>query len=298
MLAVTAALYAPSIGYGFVYEDLNDPATSFQPWSWELTRQMPLRSLTQWLHTFCLWIGAGAAWPYHAAGVALHLLNVTLLALLAGPLAAAVFAWHPLNVESVAYVSSRPDVLAVSFVLLALLAERRGWWVLAALACGAATLSKESAVVAWALVPFAAWWTGRSFPRWWVDIVALPVGLIAGRMCWNCGAMEHWPLRLSLDGTMQTLGTVSTYGAWTLAPVGLSILHDWTWLTPAASVGLVAVAGSLVFIARAWFAAAWVLLALAPRVLVAYGDGLHDHHWYLPMVGICLAVGTWTKARS
>lgn len=290
MLAVTALLYAPSIGYGFVYEDLNDPATSFQPWTWAHTLVSPLRSLTRWLDTLCLWAGGGAPWAYHAAGVALHLLNVALLAPLAGPFAAALFAVHPLNVETVAYVSARADLLAVTFVLLALVAVRRRWWALAALACTAATVSKESAIVAWLLVPLFAWREGVRAPRWWADIVIAPAMMALGRTCWNCGATGAWPIRFSLHDSLQTFTVVVRYLGWTLWPVGLSILHDWSWVTLPVSLWAVAVSAVAVVTLRAWFVAVWVLLALAPRLLVAYGDGLHDHHWYLPMVGITLAL--------
>lgn len=298
MLAVTAALTLPTLGYGFVYEDLNDLETFQRPWTWAQTAAMPLRSLTSWTYTLSMWAGAGAPWAYHAGNVSVHLLNVLLLAALGGVWAAALFAVHPLNVETVAYVSARPDALAVTGVLLALLAARRGWWVLAALSCGLATLSKESALVAWGLVPFVAWWEGRRFPRWWVDVLLVPVALVLVRVCWTCGASAAWPLTFSLDATMQTAGVIVRYLAWTAVPVGLALTHDWAWLTPAAAVGLVATAGALVAVSRQWFAAAWVLLALAPRLLIPYGDGLHDHHWYLPMVGISLAFGAWQEGRT
>src|SRR5262249_34540430 len=49
---------------------------------------------------------------------------------------AALFAWHPLHVESVAWISERKDVLSTFFALLALLSytdhikvgHRRGYW--------------------------------------------------------------------------------------------------------------------------------------------------------------------------
>ncbi len=68
---------------------------------------------------------------HHATSALLHIANSTLLFLLLQRLtkafwpsavAAALFAWHPLHVESVAWVSERKDVLSTLFFLLTLLA--------------------------------------------------------------------------------------------------------------------------------------------------------------------------------
>ena len=56
--------------------------------------------------------------------------------LVAECLIGALFAWHPLHVESVAWISERKDVLSTCFALLTLLAyvryakgnDRRGYW--------------------------------------------------------------------------------------------------------------------------------------------------------------------------
>ncbi len=72
-------------------------------------------------------------WGYHLTNLLLHLANVLLLYVVlrtmtgaAWPsgLAAALFAVHPLHVESVAWVTERKDVLSTCFGLLSLLAYR------------------------------------------------------------------------------------------------------------------------------------------------------------------------------
>lgn len=302
VLGVTVMIYAPALSHQFVYEDLNDPTTFLQPWSWGLTTRLPFRSMTSWTNTFSLWVGSGAAWPYHAMGIVLHLWNVLLMALLAGPLAAAVFAWHPLQVETVAYVSARADLLAATCVVLALWCARRGWWIAALVGCAAATLSKESAIVAWVLVPFAAWWFRWRVPAWvpaaLFAAMFLTAWAVLSRLCWACDDLGRWPVSLSIGHTVHAAAVIVRYAAWTALPVGLSILHDWSWLTVPAAVGLVSTAAMATWMLRATpvlFAVLWIALALAPRLLVPYGDGLHDHHWYLPMIGICLALGAWRK---
>lgn len=293
---MTAMLYAPTIGYGFAYEDLNDPSAFFTPWQLGWTRGHPFRSLTRMTDTLCLWAGGTAPWPYHALGVLLHLVNGVLLAALAGPVAAAFVLWHPLSVETVTYVSARPDMLATTMVLLAMLAASRGWWPVALCAVGAAGLCKESAIVAWALVPLAAWWHEWPMPRGavrvWLVAAAFGVGLAWSRVCLSCPATSTmgWPLTVSLAQSSEQIMAVTRYAAWTVVPVGLSVLHTWPSV-PVATAGVI-VAGWIA-LAYLWprlrFALVWTAIALAPRLLVPFGDGLHDHHWSLPLVGIALA---------
>jgi protein O-mannosyl-transferase len=121
---------------------------------------------------------------WHVCNVAIHVVNAALvylllLRLLAGTFTptpmegsggrrsesrvaaaaaagALLFSLHPVSVECVAWISSRGDLLAWLFVLLALeMGRRRGVFAtLATVALGVlACLSKESAVVAFALLP-------------------------------------------------------------------------------------------------------------------------------------------------
>src|ERR1017187_5145354 len=71
---------------------------------------------------------------HHLVNVLFHTANVVLLLVLLlrltgelwpGVFVAALFAWHPLHVESVAWISERKDVLSTFFALLTLLAYTR-----------------------------------------------------------------------------------------------------------------------------------------------------------------------------
>lgn len=82
---------------------------------------------------------------HHFVNVLFHALNAALLFILLwrltqrlwpSALVAALFAWHPLHVESVAWIAERKDVLSTFFALLTLLCyvkyarekRRRDWW--------------------------------------------------------------------------------------------------------------------------------------------------------------------------
>ncbi len=91
----------------------------------------PLTNLSQTLD----WVlGGGKAFPFHFTSLLFHLLNVVLVFLLikrlgkaewAALLVAAIFAVHPMHVESVAWAAERKDVLYAFFFLLSLLAYLR-----------------------------------------------------------------------------------------------------------------------------------------------------------------------------
>jgi len=125
LLALVLGLYARTAGHGFGLESLRW-AFGFHAGNWH-----PLTWLSHMLDwaLFGDWAGG-----HHLVSAGLHALNALLLCLLvcrwtgAGWTAlfvAALFALHPLRVESVAWASERKDVLAGAFWMLALLAHER-----------------------------------------------------------------------------------------------------------------------------------------------------------------------------
>ena len=134
-LLVTAA-YAPAFLAGFVWDDrIFTDSRTVRDWSglWKIwfspgeirneAHYWPLVYTTFWIE-HKLWGFAPAG--YHAVNVLLHAANTLLLWRLAGRLevpgawaVAAVFAVHPLHVESVAWVMERKDVLSALFYLAA-----------------------------------------------------------------------------------------------------------------------------------------------------------------------------------
>ena len=92
--------------------------------------------LTSWSHMLDVQLFGLAPMGHHAVNLAWHVLNAVLLAVILhrltgawwrSVLVAALFALHPLRVESVAWVSERKDVLSTFFLLVTVEAYRR--WV-------------------------------------------------------------------------------------------------------------------------------------------------------------------------
>ncbi len=146
LLLTTVLVYAPVAGFEFLTYDDPDYVTR-NPWvlqgpSWAGLRWAFLNDghasnwhpLTWLSHMLDVrWFGLEAG-RHHLVNAALHALDAALLfvalraltrALWSSALVAALFALHPLRVESVAWISERKDLLAGLFFCLLLLAYSR-----------------------------------------------------------------------------------------------------------------------------------------------------------------------------
>jgi len=144
---VTLGLYSPALRHPFVnYDDgpyvvANAHVNSGLNWGnikWAFTATTvgnwhPLTLISHQLDCQLFGLHAGG---HHLTSILLHALNVVLLFLLLSRatrangrslLVAALFALHPLNVQSVAWVAERKNLLCTLFFLLALAAY--GWYV-------------------------------------------------------------------------------------------------------------------------------------------------------------------------
>ena len=162
MLALTGLAFAPAIAGSFHLDDysiLNDPILTSPAGGWMVWRPAQVRPLSY----FTLWanymVSGASPLGYHLVNWGIHLVNVALawlaLSRLASPrvalVATALFALHPVQTESVAYVFARSTLLCSGFCLASLAAWVRGrhWWAVGLHAL--AMLSKEEAV-AWPVV--------------------------------------------------------------------------------------------------------------------------------------------------
>jgi protein O-mannosyl-transferase len=186
LMLLTGIAYAPALRGGFVWDDADhltqNPAVAAPDgpsliWSsLAVSRYYPLTLTTFWLerHTWGL-----LPLPYHAVNIALQAINAVLLYLLLRRLkvrgawvAAALWAVHPVNVESVAWVTELKNLQSGLFFLACLLCylqfeERRGrgWYAASLVLFAAALLSKPSTVFLPAALLLLVWWRRGRWQR-------------------------------------------------------------------------------------------------------------------------------------
>ena len=143
LVLVTIALYWPAMRCGFI--NLDDPDCITEnpnvqggltwegvKWAFSDTKQHAYWAPLTWLshELACQFFGLNP-WGHHLMNVLLHAANTALVFLMfqrmtratwRSLMLAALFGWHPLRVESAAWVTEREDVLSTLFWMLALLA--------------------------------------------------------------------------------------------------------------------------------------------------------------------------------
>ncbi|MDF1701907.1 MAG: hypothetical protein P1V36_12180, partial [Planctomycetota bacterium] len=211
---IVVLVHGSSLGGGFVYDDhrfiehnealadlsLTDafvsPATASAGDGIVHDIYRPLRTIL-YAAQYRLFVEDGGAGDYrlpwwHAVSILLHVLNTLLvlrllLSLLRGALlpaaaGALLFGLHPLTSESVAWLSSQGDLLAVTFLLSALLVmERRGLGrtVVGGACFFLACLSKESAFMLPLLLPLRDLALPREEGTPWARTTWIRVGVLA-----------------------------------------------------------------------------------------------------------------------
>lgn len=274
---------------------------------------------------------------FHLENVALHVANTLLFFLLLRAmtgtlwrcaLVAALFAVHPLHVESVAWISGRKDVLSTFFGLAALLAylryvrQRDGASYGAATVALALGLSSKAMLVTWPLLMLTLdfWPLGR-MRRASVRTAAQLVGekapwffLAALVSVFTFFSQSRGGAVSPLDGgsVISRIGNALwAYGAYlgkTLLPLQLSAFYPYrerslvSGEVLGATLALVVLAAVCLFQLRRrpWlaFAGGWYVLSLLPVIgLVRVGlQSMADRYTYVPLIGAFLAVA-WAAAE-
>jgi hypothetical protein len=308
LLVPLAALcvFLPAAGFSFVWDDyplvVDNRITGgpigavFRTDLWASTPSTddatsgyyrPLLLLDYWVDRHLFGLSPAA---HHVHSVLWHALVVALACSLfsrrhgtAGLAGAAIVAFHPAQVEAVAFVSARNDLLAAAFVLAALLAFERGRWMVGGALGLCGLLSKEVVLV---LPVLALVWLGGTDRRRVVSSVVASVGAIGVYLAMR--AVAGVPLGDVPIGSGVLAGAAHLV-AKVLWPVGLtSALHlAWAEATPWWSLAVLG-AGSLV----AWRTGllrpiVFFAVALAPSLAgVARAGLVSDRYLYLPMVGV------------
>jgi tetratricopeptide (TPR) repeat protein len=355
VLVAAFLAHGGSLGGGFVYDDhrfiehnaalrdlsvptaFTDPATASHGDGIQHDIYRPLRTILFSLE-YQLFAREGEAgqvdfhlrW-WHLVSVLLHALNALLVLRLLKPLVrgdvwiagagALLFAVHPLTSESVAWLSSQGDLLAMTFLLTALVVlERTGVrpTVVGALCFALACFSKESALVLPALLPLRDLALPRGIPEhpspWarstWIRVailsaVAALYFLIRLQVLPGLAQVDH-PGGSMLASARGMASALAWYAGALLWPVGFSfdtrLDVPYHWTDPAVWVGLGILGSTLAagvhgLLRRRYllaFAALGFLVFLGPvsNILVPLKTFVADRFLYPGLVCIAAAVAT------
>jgi tetratricopeptide (TPR) repeat protein len=347
---ITIAVYLPSLRGGFLWDDddhltenpaVNSPEGIRDIWtSLAVSRYYPLTLSSFWLQNR-LW-GLDPL-PYRLVTLLLHAANAILLWRLLLRLrlpgawaAAALWAVHPLNVESVAWITELKNTQSGLFFFLGMLCflrfeqQPRPRWYAAALGCAAAALlSKPSTVVLPVMLLGFAWWQrGRWTQADWARVTpffALSLGMSLLTVVEQRGHIaregtQEWTLSMA-ERAIVAGKAVWFYAGKVLWPVNLSFIYPRWELAPHAVASWVPVTAAVAVAAGLWRARdqAWARAALfgCGCYVVALGPVLGffdvyffqysfvaDHFAYLAsaaLIALVVAAGArsvkWREAR-
>ncbi|MEO6435751.1 MAG: tetratricopeptide repeat protein [Tepidisphaeraceae bacterium] len=267
---------------------------------------------------------------HHLTNVVLHAANsvalyLGLLALTRGrwpsALAAALFAVHPLRVESVAWVAERKDLVCGFFFMLCLWAyagyARRpgvGWYLLVILVLALGLMSKPMLVTVPALLLLLDCWPLKRPARWKMLVIekvpmvvmSLATAVLTVATQRSAGfvrTLDQFPLEFRISNTIVSY---VRYVGKTIWPFNLASFYPppahWAMGTVAGgalvlvliTVVAVATMRRSPYLAVGWF---WFLGTLVPVIgLVQVGrQAMADRYSYIPQIGLFIAAA-WAAA--
>ena len=345
LVALTIAVYAPVRHFEFV--SLDDPLYVSQnpdvaagltwhgvAWAFTTNHAANWHPLTWLSHMIDAQLFGMRAGPPHVVNVLLHIANTLLLfwvlARMTGAtgksaFVAALFAVHPVHVESVAWIAERKDVLSTLFGLLAIWAyagyARRPDWrrysaVFVLLACG--LMAKPMLVTLPLLLLLLDLWPLRratlsadpaSQERWAslvrekLPLVALAavssvVTFLVQRQNGAVAALQIAPLPLRIGNALVAYLAYIEHALW---PARLAALYPYGWTLSPSRVALATAVLLGVSIAvwrggrrypyllTGWL---WFLGGLIPVIgLVQVGvQAMADRYTYVPLIGLFIIV--------
>jgi tetratricopeptide (TPR) repeat protein len=330
-------IYAPGLGNEFVWDDelhltrnpVMEAGLSLRNLRWALTtfHAGNWHPLTWVSHLIDVELFGLSPRGHHLTSLLLHCANAVLTFLVlkrmtgllwGSAVVAALFAAHPLHVESVAWVAERKDVLSTFFWLLALgawlgwLREPRPARYAAATALFALALGAKAMPVTFPfLLLLLDWWPfGRFVPgrRMALAVEKLPLvalaaasGVITFLAQSTIGAVGDVPFLFRLANAVQSYWKYVGKAFW---PARLAMLYPLTAEAPSLVTTALALAGlaAVTFVtlrfrrrrpalAVGWF---WFLGTLVPVIgLVQVGtQAMADRYTYVPLTGLFI-IAVW-----
>jgi tetratricopeptide (TPR) repeat protein len=340
LIAITWAVFGQTLGHGFVnfddpiYVSENDHVRAGLNWHgvvWAFTHihshnWHPLTTMSHMLDCQLFGLKPGA---HHFVNVLLHSANVVLLFVLLGQMTgrlwssafvAAIFAIHPLRVESVAWVSERKDVLSGLFFVLTLLAyfyyarkPNLGRYLAMSISFACGLMSKPMLATLPVILLLLDYWplerfSGSNTASLLVEKIPLGILSMASAAATLVAQNEGVGLvRLEvLPFAWRITNALSAYLVYiwqTIWPANLALAYHHPGKLPvwqvsgaaalliAVTVGVFALRKRSPYLMVGWY---WYLIMLLPVIgLVQVGGQAHaDRYTYLAQIGLYIAA-TW-----
>jgi tetratricopeptide (TPR) repeat protein len=342
LIAITLFVYSPVRHYGFLSYD--DPLyVSENPqvmrgltgpgilWAFKTGHSANWHPITWLSHMFDIQLHGMDAGRHHFTNVLLHIANAILLfgilyrttgAWGKSAAVAALFAVHPLHVESVAWIAERKDVLSTLFWMLTIHAYlnyihrprlRRYVLVIAVFAIG--LMSKPMLVtLPLILILMDIWPLGRvrfeaGQRNAWLKLIREKIPFVALAAAssiatviaqWQGGAVQNFeilPLHLRIANAAVSYAAYIGQMAW---PFNLAAYYPYEpfplWWAVLSSLGLILVSAAVIrfskrlpFLLMGWL---WYLIAALPVIGLVQvgGQARADRYTYVPLIGVFIIV--------
>ena len=337
---LAAALFWPALGHAFLnYDDdlyvTGNPSLQERSWprllrwAWTTGYAANWHPLTWMSHALDVRLHGLDPRGHHLTSVLLHALNAALLFLVLhrmtgtrwrSAIVAALFAVHPLHVESVAWVAERKDVLSTTFWLLTMLAYARhaarprvGSLAVVSLLLAIGLTAKPMLVTLPVVLLLVDSWPLRRKPSIGEKVPLLALAMTSGvvtvlvqRAGTAVGSLEQYPLAARVGNALVAYVLYLVRTVW---PADLSVFYPHpatslpVWLPAAALLLLVALTWAAFRLRRRapflWTGWLWFVVTLLPVVgLVQVGEqAMADRYTYVPLIGIFLAA-VWGVAEA
>jgi tetratricopeptide (TPR) repeat protein len=346
ILLVTALVFAPVVTFGFVTWD-DGPyvfentyvlsGLSPRTLAWAFTNHTPYWHPLTWMsHLLDVTLLGPGPHGMHAVNVAIHLANTALLLILLNRLTsrlapsaivAALFALHPLHVESVAWIAERKDLLSTCFLFASLLfyqryARRPSAFRYAGVvsAFGLSLMCKPTFVTLPVLLllldywPLARFASGSSLARLCVEKVPLALVSVASAVVTYIGQQRTGTVSgfEALPIGARLANAVVSYAAYlrkTVWPADLAAFYPYPTVPPStlavvtACLTLAALTGLALSLRRRrpylLFGWLWYVITLLPVIgLIQVGNqAMADRFSYVPLIGI-FVMSVWAAAEA
>jgi protein O-mannosyl-transferase len=344
LAVITFAVYIPAIFHPFVnYDDYDYVSQNSHvqsglsaetiDWAFTSTAESNWHPLTWLSHILDYQLFGLNPHGHHLTSVLFHAANVVLLFLLlqaatgkptTSAMVAALFALHPLNVESVAWVAERKNVLSTFFFFLTLAAYGRyarrpslGRYLSIALAFAMGLASKPMLVTLPFVLLLLDYWPlaridGSTKPQCnpqttWPRLLMEKIPLLCLSMASSIVTMiaqryavsQHVTLRMRIENAIYSY---TSYGMKIFWPVHLAVIYPHplnklsTFAITASALFLIVISllawqsrKKLPYAIVGWL---WFVGTLIPVIgVVQVGDqGMADRYMYIPAIGIFVAL--------